>query len=342
MRLTVLDLSRLLPGGYATRLLAHLGARVIKVEEPTHGDYLREFPYPLTDGMSAYFHALNRGKESIAIDLKRDPDRLLELAAYADVLLESFRPGVMDRLGVGYDAVRARNPRIIYCSISGFDPDGDDAQRPGHDLNFVSNAGMLDVGRGMDGHPAMPGLQVADIASGILAALRITDAAAQREADQNGKHIRISMMDAALEFMAFGAAPFALSAAGANVKDLMLHGALPCYRLYRVRDGWISVANLEEKFWQRFCEAAGHPEWNVLHSDTSRAAHEAVEAVLATRNRADWLATFQDAGCCVDAVQSLDEAAPLYKNVYPGAAPPRLGEHTERIFKEFGIRHTST
>src|SRR5215831_9605035 len=133
MRLMVLDLTRLLPGGYATHLLREMGARVIKVEDPQRGDYLREFPFPLDDGMSAYFHAINRGKESVAIDLKKSPETLIGLAKHADVVVESFRPGVMERLGVSVDVLSKHNPRLIFCSLTGYPPESSHRTRPGHD-----------------------------------------------------------------------------------------------------------------------------------------------------------------------------------------------------------------
>src|SRR6185436_9578709 len=168
MRLTVLDLTRLLPGGYATHLLREMGARVIKIEDPRRGDYLREFPFPLEDGMSAYFHAINRGKESIALDLKKSPDVLLRLAHHADVVIESYRPGVMERMGVGYESIARENPRIIYCSLMGYPSDGSYRNRAGHDINYVGLTGLLEINRGQDGLPAMPGFQISDVASGAV------------------------------------------------------------------------------------------------------------------------------------------------------------------------------
>src|SRR5581483_111530 len=157
MRLIVLDLTRLLPGGYATHLLGQMGARIIKIEDPAGGDYMRDFPFPLEDGMSAYFHAINRGKQSVAIDLKKHPQILVDLARHADVVIEGFRPGVMDRLGVGYDALSRQNPQLIYCSLIGYRSRGEYRNRAGHDINYVGSTGLLEMNRGQDGLPAMPG-----------------------------------------------------------------------------------------------------------------------------------------------------------------------------------------
>jgi alpha-methylacyl-CoA racemase len=174
MRLTVLDLTRLLPGGYATHLLGEMGARIIKIEDPARGDYMREFPFPLDDGMSAYFHAINRGKESVAIDLKKSTEPLLKLVEHADVVIDSYRPGVMDRLGVGYDILARHNPKIIYCSLIGYSSQGEYRTRAGHDINYVGLTGLLDINRGQDGKPSMPGFQISDVASGaVFAVIRI-------------------------------------------------------------------------------------------------------------------------------------------------------------------------
>ncbi|MBI4473517.1 MAG: CoA transferase, partial [Acidobacteria bacterium] len=263
MRLIVLDLSRLLPGGYATHLLGEMGARVIKIEDPVRGDYLREFPFPFEDGMSAYFHAINRGKQSVVIDLKKSPETLLRLAEHADVIIEGFRPGVMDRLGVGYSAVAKSNPMIIYCSLTGYGQTGEYRDRAGHDINYLGLTGLLDLNRGQDGLPAMPGLQIADVASGSLFAVsKILCAVIERAERGQGEHIDVDMVSGTASLMKFTAAPAALAEKPITWDDLILNGQVPCYNLYSTADGrWLSMGNLEEKFWETFCRVVGREDW---------------------------------------------------------------------------------
>src|ERR1041385_3833825 len=204
MRLTVLDLTRLLPGGYATHLLREMGARVIKIEDPARGDYLREFPFRLADGMSAYFHAINRGKESVAIDLKKSPELLLQLVKSADVVIESYRPGIMERLGVGYDVLARENPRLIYCSLIGYSSDSDYRNRAGHDINYVGLTGLLEINRGQDGKPAMPGFQISDVASGaVFAVIRILQNVIERAERSSGARIEVDMVTGTAALMGF-------------------------------------------------------------------------------------------------------------------------------------------
>lgn len=337
MRLTVLDLTRLLPGGYATHLLGGMGARVIKVEDPGNGDYLRTFPFPLADGMSAYFHAINRGKESIIVDLKTSPETLLGLAEHADVIIEGFRPGVMDRLGVGYSSVAERNPRIVYCSLTGYGPRGEYRDRPGHDINYLSLTGLIDLGRGQDGLPAMPALQIADVASGSLFAVtHILAAVIERNETGLGRHVNVSMLDGTASMMSFTAAPAAIAGHPTTWADLMLNGQVPCYNLYPTADDrWISVGNLEEKFWATFCEILDHPEWIPRQFDRSAEFRQEISDTFRTRPQAHWLETFAGKDTCIEPVRSLDEAVANGLFVYPDSPAPEHGEHTERILSEF-------
>ncbi len=263
MRLIVLDLSRLLPGGYATHLLAEMGARVIKIEDPVRGDYLRDSPFPLDDGMSAYFHAINRGKQSVALDLKKSPEILLELARRADVLIEAFRPGVMDRMGLGYDVMSKRNPSLIYCSVTGHAPTSKSRHRAGHDINYLGLAGLLDINRGQDGKPAIAGLQIADIASGsLLAVCRILHALLERGEHGHGAHINVDMVSGTASLMTVIAAPYVLGGRSLTWDDLLLNGQVACYNLYQTSDDrWMSVGNLEDKFWTNFCHAVDRASW---------------------------------------------------------------------------------
>src|SRR6185436_17549749 len=204
MRLIVLDLTRLLPSGYATHLLGEMGARVIKIEDPARGDYMREFPFPLEDGMSAYFHAINRGKESAGIDLKKSPDQLLKLVQHADVVIESYRPGVMERLGVGYEVLSRINPRLIYCSLIGYPSQGEYRTRAGHDVNYVGLTGLLDINRGQDGNPSMPGFQISAVASGaVFAVIRILQSVIECSETGKGARIEVDMVSGTAALMGF-------------------------------------------------------------------------------------------------------------------------------------------
>ncbi len=337
MRLTVLDLTRLLPGGYATHLLREMGARVIKVEDPGPGDYLRTFPSRLADGMSVYFHAINRGKESIIVDLKTSPETLLRLSEHADVIIEGFRPGVMERLGVGYASVSERNPRIVYCSLTGYGPEGDYRDRPGHDINYLSLTGLIDLARGQDGRPAMPALQIADVASGSLFAVtRILAAVIEQHETGLGQHLSVSMLDGTASMMSFTAAPAAIGGQPTSWADLMLNGQIACYNLYPTADDrWISVGNLEEKFWTTFSRVLDHPEWIPRQFDRSPEFRQEISSVFLTRTLAHWIEVFAGKDTCVEPVRTLAEAVAKGLFKYPDSSAPAHGEHTDRILSEF-------
>jgi crotonobetainyl-CoA:carnitine CoA-transferase CaiB-like acyl-CoA transferase len=339
MRLTVLDLTRLLPGAYATHLLQQMGARVIKIEDPRHGDYLRDFPFPLEDGMSAYFHAVNRGKESVAVDLTTSPHVLLELARHADVLIESYRPGVVERLGVDYASVIEYNRRIIYASLTGYGHNQESSNHPSHDLNYLALAGLLDLSRGRDGLPAIPALQVADIAAGSLfAAVRILQALLERDEQNHGAYLDISMLGGLSSLMSFTAAPVVLAKKDLNWDDFTLNGQIACYNVYPAKDGrWLAVANLEQKFWCTFCEVLGRPEWRTRQFDRTPQFQEQIRQLLETKTRAEWEAIFAGKDTCVTPVRTLHEAAAHNIFVYSDHPPPKLGEHTKQVLLEFGI-----
>lgn len=339
MRLIVLDLTRLLPGGYATQLLGEMGARIIKIEDPARGDYLRQFPFPLEDGMSAYFHAINRGKESVAIDLKKSPENFFRLAEHADVVIEGNRPGVVDRLGVGYEAVSQRNPMIIYCGLTGYDPDGEYRNRPGHDVNYLGLSGLLDINRGLDGEPAMPALQIADIASGSLFVVaRILQAVIERAERGRGQHLKIDMLSGTASLMTFMAAPAALAQQPVTWEDLLLNGQVACYNLYPTADGrWMSMGNLEEKFWDNFCHAVGRERWTPRQWDRSIEFRREICELFRSRTMPQWVELFTGVDTCIEPVLTLNEAAAKGIFKYPNNPAPKLGQHTTDILKEFGI-----
>ncbi|MDP2310016.1 MAG: CaiB/BaiF CoA-transferase family protein [Pseudomonadota bacterium] len=319
----VIDLSRLLPGPFATLCLQGLGARVVKVEDPVGGDFLRHLPPGLGEH-GAWFSALNRGKRSVALDLKRaeNRDALFALLADADVLVESFRPGVMARLGLDPRALRTRFPRLVIASLTGWGQTGPYAQLPGHDIGFLSIAGLL-------GHadPTVPRVQWADLAAGgLTAALRITAALLDRSRSGHGAWLDIAMLDGLIGLQQ---TQFAQLAAGAP-PDELLTGGMPAYGLYRCSDGgWVSVAALEPHFLAE------------LRTATSDDSAEGLARLFATAPRDAWLARL--GGACVIPVLGLAEVANdpqvATRNLFfdglahPPTGPvegpvPALGEHT--------------
>jgi len=307
----VLDLSRLLPGPFATMILAGLGADVVKVEDLDGGDYMRWMP-PLEDNSSAMFTAINRDKRSLRLDLKtaRGHELFLELVARYHVVLETFRPGVMDRLGLDAETLRARNPRVVTCSISGFGQDGPDRLRAGHDLNYLARAGVLGISGDGDGPPAIPGVQMADLGGGAQSAV-IAILAALRRAEQTGEgsHCDISMLDGMLSWMSpHIAAARVGSTAGPGT--MLLNGAHPCYHVYRCADGWVTVAALEPKFWARLCVLLDVEDLRDIGFATGAEARHAVqriEAVFLTATRAQWRERLGDEDVCCEPVLSIDE-----------------------------------
>ncbi len=346
----VLDLTRLLPGGYCTLLLADHGAEVIKVEDTGAGDYARADP--------PSFASLNRGKRSIQLDLKSEGGRsaFLALARSADVVLESFRPGVMDRLGVGFEVLRELNPRLVFCAITGYGQDGPLRTRAGHDLNYLARTGVLALSGEGDGPPVQAAAQIADLAGGaMMAAFGILAALRSGEA----QFVDISMADGALSLLAMPAAGLLAGGPVPRRGELVLGGRLLCYRPYRCADGWVSMGALEPKFWAAFCHGVDRPELVAHQFDApGTASHAEVEAVLAARTRAEWDAFNREHDCCLEPVLELDEvledeqvlargmvagellATPVKLSATPAdphrGPPPRLGEHTDEVLGEAG------
>ncbi len=340
MRLIVLDLTRLLPGGYATHLLGEMGARVIKIEDPNRGDYLREFPFPLEDGMSAYFHAINRGKESVAIDLKKSPEVLHGLAEHADVVIESYRPGVMERMGAGYDVLSKINPRLIYCSLIGYPSTGDYRTRAGHDINYVGLTGLLDINRGQDGKPAKPGFQISDVASGaVFAVIRILQSVIERAERSSGARIEVDMVSGTAALMGFMAAPTVLGRMPAAWEDLLLNGQIACYNLYPTADRrWMTMGNVEDKFWINFCRTVERPDWEARQFDRTSEFRAEVSDLFMMRTQSEWMEIFRRVDTCIEPLLTLSEAGARGLFRYPDKPAPRLGEHTERVLAEFSKR----
>jgi alpha-methylacyl-CoA racemase len=371
----VLDLSRLLPGGFCSLLLADFGAEILKVEDTGMGDYIRWSP-PYHEGAddsakSALFLALNRGKRSIRLDLKSEAGRevLLRLAREYDVLLESFRPGVMERLGAGYERLREENPRLVYCAITGYGQDGPYTGRSGHDMNYLGLNGLLGLTGEADGMPVQPAGQIADLGGGaLMAAFGIMAALRERERSGEGQLVDVSMFDGSLSWLALVAAKYLADGAVPRRGELELAGGLICYRPYACSDGWVTLGALEPKFWQGWCRGVGRED--LVEKQFERPgseAHAEVERIFLERTREEWQAFASEHDCCLEPVLDLGEAldselvraremvvsldqpgaetpprllgVPLKLSRTPGAPAgpaPALGEHTHEVLSALG------
>lgn len=360
----VLDLSRLLPGPFCTLLLADLGAEVIKVEDVESGDYIRAWA-PFVGGQSAYFLALNPGKKSVSLNLKAEAGRniFLKLAATAGIIIESFRPGTIDRLGIGYKAVRSLNPRVVYCSISSFGQDGPDRDRAGHDLNFLARSGILDLCGRPGALPAIPPVQVADLSSAMYAVAGLLAYLREAERTGEGRYLDIGMLDSAIAWMVMPVAEYSAGERGGRGR-LPLTGKYPCYNVYRTCDDRdICLAALEPKFWHAFCHAVGRDDLLPLQFSERREDLALFEALFAGLTGAQWAALLQGADCCCEVVPSLGEVLddaqvkhrglviaplsgapsvirvghPLRDRGDAHGACPGHGEHTAEILAELGV-----
>ena len=308
--LLVLDFTTLLPGPLASLMLSEAGAEVIKIERPG-GEDVRRFP-PFVDGESAIFALLNRGKQGLTLDLKSEADRarLISLIERVDIVLEQFRPGVMARLGLGYETMHALNPRLIFCSISGYGQSGPRAGEAGHDINYIGNTGLLDLQPGPPDAPVVPPMLAADIAGGSFPAV-INILLALRARDQSGQgcHLDIAMTDA---MFTFGWAALALGAATGKFPkpgEHWLVGGSPRYRLYPAKDGkLIACGALEQKFWTAFTKAIELPAEFVNDFRDPKATRDAVAKLIAARTSDEWRPIFAAADCCTTIVLPLEQA----------------------------------
>jgi len=370
----VLDLSRLLPGGFCSLLLADFGAEVTKVEDTGAGDYVRWAP-PAFEGAEdsakgALFVALNRGKRSVRLDLKTEGgrDALLRLVRDHDVLHESFRPGVLDRLGVGWERLREANPGLVLCAITGYGQTGPNVGRSGHDLNYLGLNGVLALSGDAGGPPVQAGAQIADLGGGaLMAAFGILAALRHRDATGEGQVVDVSMFDGALSWLAMVAARVFAAGERPRRGAELLGGAVVCYRPYACRDGWVTLGALEPKFWAAFCAGVGRPDLTERQFEPpGSATHAEVEAIFAARTGAEWASFAAEHDCCLEPVLELEEALeselvraremviafeqpgagrveglgfPVKLSATPGAvrrAAPALGEHTDEILREAG------
>jgi alpha-methylacyl-CoA racemase len=318
----VLDLSRLLPGGFCSLLLADFGADVLKVEDTGMGDYIRWSP-PHYEGAhesarSALFLSLNRNKRSIRLDLKHERGReaLLRLVREYDVVLESFRPGVLERLGVGYERMREENPGLVYCAISGYGQDGPKRDASGHDMNYLGLIGLLGLTGERGGEPVQAAGQIADLgggalmaAFGILAALRERDGGGAAPGSGEGQLVDVSMADGALSWLAMVAASYFADGNIPRRGDLPLAGSLICYRPYECSDGWVTLGALEPKFWQGFCRGVDREDLIAAQFEhPGSEAHGQVQEIFRRRTREQWEAFARENDCCLEPVLELDEA----------------------------------
>ncbi len=368
--ITVLDLTRLLPGAVATMMLGDFGADVIKIEEPGTGDPARHSRAGIKRP-GAYFLVTNRNKRSLTLNLKTEAGRaiFLKLAAQADVVVEGFRPGVMERLGLSYATLNELNPRLIYCAITGYGQDGPYRMKPGHDANYLSTAGVLGVIGGKDGPPVLPGVQLADLAGGSLhAVIGVLLALQARDRTGAGQFVDVSMTDSALSLMYVPFASYLANEVQPPRGNDGLSGKYACYQLYETQDGrYLSLGALEPKFWQEACRVLGREDFIPQQfSNAQTGMIVALRDLFKTRTAADWLAAFEGVDTCIALVKDVEEMiedpqikargmiaeiehptegklqqiAPTVKlSATPGTMelpPPQLGQHSREILQRLG------
>lgn len=359
----VLDLTRLLPGPFCSLLLADLGADVIRVEQPVSGDAMRGYP-PLRDGQSVAFNAVNRNKRSLTLNLKAPAGRelFLSLVERADCVLEGNRPGVMDRLGLGWPVLRKRNPALVLCSITGYGQEGPWAQRAGHDLNYLATSGVLSLSAPRGGAPHPPPVQVADLGGGAqAAAMSILAALLDVARGGEGRRLDVAMTDATVGWITTPLAETEVS--GPLPHDAhRLTGRYACYAVYECGDGrYLSVAALEPKFFTTLCGELGRPDLAPLHLDDGRQDELRGElaAIFRTRGRDEWASVLGPDTCCEPVLEVWEVPAhphirargliadlPTGREVAPPVRmgegwrrsdAPRLGEHTAEVLGELGV-----
>ncbi len=347
--LRVLDLTRLLPGPLASMHLADLGADVVKIEDTGAGDYARTAG--AVHGAVSYFELVNRNKRSLTLDLKQPAavELFMRLAADADVILEGFRPGVVDKLGIGYQAVSAHNPRIVYCAITGYGQDGPYRDRAGHDLNYLGYSGLLDQIGSAGGEPAVPNFQLGDLLGGSLNALvGLLAAVIDARTSGRGRYVDVSMTDGVFAHTLF---PFlAVQGLGRAVPrgEDILSGGMPSYAVYATSDGrHFAVSAMEPKFWQTFCAAIDRPDlapFAFAYGEEGERIRGELRHAFAQKSFAEWSAIFERADCCVSPVLRPEESLHNEQVVARGLvieahgvkqlAPPfKIGEHPFRVHR---------
>lgn len=368
----VLDLTRLQPGNYATMVMADLGADVVKVEEPGRGDYVRWSP-PMLGEYSAAHAVLNRNKRSVTLNLKseRGVELLTRLAEGADVLIESFRPGVLDRLGAGYERLKSVNSGLIYAAITGYGQDGPLRGAVGHDINYLAVSGVLGTSGRADGPPVLPSVQIADLSGAMMAVIGVLAALLRRGRTGEGEFVDVSMLDVSLSWLALHLAPWLAGGPALERGKGYLNGGFPFYRVYECADGkFISVGALEPQFWKALCEATGRQEFigeQLAGPERLAEIHAAFEETFRSKTRDAWMEVFEDVEACTAPVNDFNEMAEhpqvqarklLVEQAIPGYGQfaqlgvaiamrqaqaeirlpaPGLGEHNAEIFREVGV-----
>lgn len=288
----IIDFTHWLPGPYATMLLQELGAEVIKIEPP-QGDPMRAMPPLLEDGTSSRFVLLNQGKKSVCLNLKdaKQQQTCLRLMASADAVIDGFRPGVVQRLGVHYEAIKTLNPDIVYASLTGYGQDGPYRDHVGHDLNYAGVAGILSM-TGLK-QPTIPGVQIADLAGAMHTAFGVLAALWESEKTGQGRYLDVSMTDSAFHMMALHLAEFSATGEAPNPNAMSLTGAYPCYNLYETQDGqWLTITCIESKFWVALCERLGHPEFIPLQFDAGEQREQIFKVfreIFLSKSLSNWL-----------------------------------------------------
>jgi crotonobetainyl-CoA:carnitine CoA-transferase CaiB-like acyl-CoA transferase len=374
----ILDLTRLLPGGFCTLLLGDLGADVIKVEDTGAGDYVRWAPPLYGDDeqtplgtRSALYLSLNRNKRSVRLDLKQEEGKkaLLALAKDADVLVESFRPGVLDRLGVGYDELAKANPALVYCPITGYGQDGPNRDRAGHDQNYLGLNGILGLTGERDGPPVQAAGQIADLGGGgLMAAVGILAALNEARRSGRGQVVDVSMTDGSLSWLAMVAGQYLCDGIVPKRGDPPLAGRIICYRPYEAKDGWVSCGALEQKFWAAWCKGVDREDLIPHQFDAPGSdAHQQAQEIFRSRTRAEWKAFNDEHDCCIEPILDMDEVLesdqvrergmvvsyeqpqlgevrqlgfPIKMSRTPAEVhrhAPALGEHTAEVLGEAGM-----
>lgn len=370
--LRILDATRLLPGAFCTQIMADMGAEVIKIEHPDGGDYNRSFP-PIAKEESGSYLLLNRNKKSLTLNLKSETGREIfcELIKTTDIFIEGFRPGVMDRLGLGYDHLKTLRPELIYCAISGYGQTGPYRLKPGHDLNYMAIAGALPLfGKAGEG-PMVPGLSIADVGGGSLTAIAgVLAAVISRHTSGKGQYVDISMTDGAMSWLSLHGADYLYGGIEPKGGERPFIGQAPCYNIYQCKDEkYVALGIIEEHFWQRFCDAVGLSELKDQQwpegEDAAR-QFEILRTLFADKTQSEWLAFLDPADIPFTAVNTMEDALadpqmqnremalsmehPVEGNIpqlgFPiklsdtpcqlTLPPPLLGEHNEELLSTLG------
>jgi crotonobetainyl-CoA:carnitine CoA-transferase CaiB-like acyl-CoA transferase len=365
----VIDFTRILAGPFGSMFLGDMGAEVIKVEEPAKGDDTRGWP-PFVGGEATYFLAVNRSKKSLTLNMKAPEGQaiLRRLIAKADVVLENFRPGTMDRLGFGYDAMRAVNPRLVYCAISGFGESGPEASRPGYDLIVQGESGVMDLTGFPDGPPVKVGNSIADLVAGMAAAQGITLALLARERTGRGQKVEIGMLDVMAALLTYQAGLY-WNGGGQPKRRGNQHPSIVPYEVFQARDGYLTLGVANNSLWEKTCRALERPELGRdprFDTEANRVANRdrlipALNEIFGTRPADEWLARLEAAGVPAGKIKTVAEVCesphlrargmivrlphpkagtitvmgvPVRLGETPGAAttaPPLLGQHTDEI-----------